>query len=90
MVEKLVEFSKNTVIAFIDLGKAFNDELWKEHFHTLEEIGADSRYKRRICSLQKNQSIIVKIVDKSETAIIRKGVRQKCPLSPVLFNMYVE
>ncbi|KAL4107862.1 hypothetical protein QTP88_018144 [Uroleucon formosanum] len=36
------------------------------------------------------QLAIIKVSDKSATAKIGKGVKQGCPLSPKLFNIYVE
>jgi hypothetical protein len=39
LVEKQIEFSKDTLIAIIDLDKAFNKVPWKELFYTLEGIG---------------------------------------------------
>ncbi|KAL4123441.1 hypothetical protein QTP88_015619 [Uroleucon formosanum] len=55
-----------------------------------EGIGADYKDRRIIYNLYKDQSAIIKVTDKTETAIIRKGVRQGCPLLPTLFNIYVE
>ena len=90
LIEKQIEVNKNTFIAFIDLEKAFDKVPWKELFYTLEGIGADYRDRRIIYNLYKDQSATIKVTDKTETAIIRKGVRQGCPLSPTLFNIYVE
>jgi len=90
LIEKQIEFNKDTFIAFIDLKKAFDKVPWKGLFYTLEGIGADYKGRRIIYNLYKDQSAIIKVTDKTETAIIRKGIRQGCPLSPTQFNNYVE
>ncbi|KAL4091332.1 hypothetical protein QTP88_026035 [Uroleucon formosanum] len=75
---------------FIDLEKAFDKVPCKGIFYTLEGIGTDYKDRRIIYNLYKDQSAIIKVTDKTETAIIRKGVKQGCPLSPTLFNIYAE
>ncbi|VVC29974.1 Endonuclease/exonuclease/phosphatase,Reverse transcriptase domain [Cinara cedri] len=90
LIEKQIEFNKDTFIAFIDLEKAFDKVPWKGLFYTLEGIGADYKDRRIIYNLYKDQSAIIKVTDKTETAIIRKGVRQGCPLSPALFKISVK
>jgi len=50
----------------------------------------DYRDRRIIYNLYQDQSASIKSTDKTETVIIRKGVRQGYPLSPTLFNIYVE
>jgi hypothetical protein len=46
LIEKQIEFNKDTFIAFIDLEKDFDKILWKKLFYTLEAIGADHRDRR--------------------------------------------
>jgi hypothetical protein len=63
---------------------------WKELFYTLERNGADYSYRMKKYNLYKDQSFTIKVMDKKETPIIRKGVRQGYPLSPILFSIYIE
>jgi hypothetical protein len=56
------------------LEKAF-DNVPRKEFYTLKGIGADYTDKRIIYNLYKDQSATIKVTDKKETAIIRKGVR---------------
>lgn len=63
---------------------------WKELFKTLKEIDIDYRDRQIIYNLYKEQSAIITVMDKSATPKIGKGVKQGCPLSPKLFNIYVE
>lgn len=89
LIEKQIEFN-DTFVVFIDLEKAFDIVPWKEPFKTLKEIGIDYRDRQVIYNLYKEKSAIIKVSDKSATAKIGKGVKQGCPLSPKLFNIYVE
>lgn len=90
LIEKQIEFNNDTFVVFIDLEKAFDIVTWKESFKTLKEIGIDYRDRQVIYNLYKEKSAIIKVSDKSATAKIGKGVKQGCPLSPKLFNIYVE
>lgn len=89
LIQKQIEFN-NTFIAFINLEKAFNTVSWKELFKTLEKIGIDYRDIWIIHNIYKEHSGIIQVSDKSATAKIRNWLKQGCPLSPKLFNIYVE
>src|SRR6218665_193589 len=54
-------------------------------------MGVDWRDRRLIGNLYMGQKIRVKIEGEfSEPGSIGRGVRQGCPLSSVLFNLYIE
>src|SRR6476619_414828 len=57
----------------------------------LQSIGVDWRDRRMISELYMNQEAVVRIAGgESDSGIIERGVRQGCPLSPLLFSIYVE
>ena len=57
----------------------------------LQSIGVDWRDLRMISERYMNQEAVVRIAGgESDSGIIGRGVRQECPLSPLLFSIYVE
>src|SRR6476619_546644 len=57
----------------------------------LQGAGVDWRDRRMISELYINQEAVVRIAGgESDSGIIGRGVRQGCPLSPLLFSIYVE
>ena len=57
----------------------------------LKKIGIDWRDRRLIANLYMGQTFRVRINgESSEKGIIGRGTRQGCPLSPLLFNIYIQ
>src|SRR6476469_9048658 len=57
----------------------------------LQSIDVDRRNRRIISELYMNQEAVVRIAGgESDSGIIGSGVRQGCPLSPLLFSIYAE
>src|SRR6476469_2740569 len=84
--ERSLEFENNVYICFVDFEKAFDRVNWEKIMKVLQSIGADWRDRRMISELYMNQEAVVRIAGgESDAGIIRRGVRQKCPLSPLLF-----
>ncbi|CAI6343800.1 unnamed protein product [Macrosiphum euphorbiae] len=90
MIEKQIRRNKKTCIAFVDLEKAFDNVQWKELFKILKRIGIKYNDRRFIYNMYKSQTVIIQIDGKEQEAKIKKGVRQGCILSPMLFNLYIE
>lgn len=90
LIEKRKEFNLPTFFAFIDYEKAFDrvdrSILWK----ILENKGIPSHLIRVIQSLYLNNTIQLKTSRNNKMAEINQGVRQGCPLSPTLFNLYMD
>jgi exonuclease III len=85
------EEKKKTYVCFIDFRKAFDtvwhDGLWKR----LWDSGIRGKAWRIIKNLYKNIQAQVLVGDaKTKSVRMRQGVRQGCPLSPILFNFFVD
>ena len=81
---------QSVYIEFIDLEKAFDNINWEIMFKNLKQAGIKFRKGRLIYNLYQNQMAIINIGDEEREAKIKKGVRQGCLLSPVIFNLYLE
>src|ERR1043165_6180135 len=90
-MERQRVYGQRVFICFIDYSKAFdciNHELmWK----TLEEMGIPKHLIHLLKELYEDQIAVIRTEHGDTDRIkIKKGVRQVCILSPVLFNLYAE
>uniref|UniRef100_A0A8D9DT62 Craniofacial development protein 2 n=1 Tax=Cacopsylla melanoneura TaxID=428564 RepID=A0A8D9DT62_9HEMI len=90
ILERRIDVNEDTYLAFVDLEKAFDKVDWSLLFETLRNTGIDWKDRRFILNLYKSQSTIIDVNGSKKEANIRQGVRQGCPLSPYLFNLFIE
>lgn len=75
---------------FADLKAAFDRIDRKILRERMEKIGISNKLKKRIMETYKETKNVIKVGEKyTEGFWTRKGVRQGCPMSPTLFNIYV-
>ena len=90
VLERRIDLGKDTYVAFVDLEKAFDKVDWELLLTTLRKTGIDWKDRRFILNLYKCQTTMIDINGCRKKAKIRQGVRQGCPLSPYLFNLFIE
>lgn len=91
LLQKCRDQRKEVHLCFIDYTKAFDCVNHKKLLDILERRGIDSQDLRIIHQLYEQQIASVKLQETQTTEIpIKRGVRQGCVLSPMLFNMYSE
>jgi hypothetical protein len=91
VLEERIRCGKKTIPVFIDFKNAFDsvhrDSLWK----ALLTIGVPEKMVKIVKAFYDESPCRVKVVDHlSASFIVRKGVRQGCVLSPLLFNMIID
>ena len=91
LVEKYLEFNRNIYHVFVDFEKAFDsvnhDILWKSLAHN----GVAPKLLNLLKSLYANAECFVRLEKKlSNNFFPRRGVRQGCILSPLLFNLFLQ
>ena len=90
ILENRIQKNVPTFLAFVDLEKAFDNVDWNKLFMILKMTGIKYKERRIIFNLYKNQTAVIRIDGYEREAEIKKGVRQGCSLSPLLFNLYIE
>jgi hypothetical protein len=88
LLEKQIERQKITYMAFVDLEKTFDSINWTSIFKILEETEIDFKDKRVLYKIYEEQETI-NINTTTAIARIQKSVRQGCPLSLALFNVFL-
>ena len=88
IIQKRREYNLQTHILFIDYTKAFDKVLRNKVWDIMRKNGYPSHLVNIIEELYRNTEICIKPNgEKEETNL---GMRQGCPLSPTLFNIYID
>ena len=91
LLQKCREFRKPVYACFIDFEKAFDRVQHEKLIQILKKIGLDEWDTGLITDLYWKQTAFVQVGGaKSNKILIKRGVRQGCILSPLLFNIYSE
>jgi len=89
--ERSLQRGKDLCICFVDYEKAFDRVDWRKMMCMLKDIGVDWRDRNLIAKLYLGLRAVVRIDGElSGYCIIGQGVRQGCPLSPLLLNLYIQ
>jgi exonuclease III len=78
-----------TYVCFIDFRKAFDTVPHGAMLYKLSKIGVRGRALDFISMLYQSPKIVVEGPDETFTAELLRGVRQGCPLSPLLFSVFI-
>lgn len=91
LVQKCRDLAQPVYMCFIDFEKAFDKVRHNKLIEILKRTGIHDKDLQIIKNLYFNQKANIRIgSNTSEEVEIKRGVRQGCILSPLLFNLYSE
>ena len=91
IIEKRREFNRETHLAFVDIAKAFDNVRRSLLWNIMERRGFPTQLIAVLQSLYNRTSITLDLNGRlTEDIPTNKGVRQGCPISPTLFNIYID
>ena len=80
---------KKTWICFVDLQKAYDMVPQAALFAKLEQVGVRGQFMRFIKMVYHGSRIAIRTPDGVISRPLLRGVRQGCPMSPVLFDVFI-
>lgn len=91
LYERSLDYGNDLYICYVDFEKAFDRVRWVKMMQILKELKVDWKDRRMIKDLYMRQVAVVRLESgDTEPGVIGRGVRQGCPLSPLLFSIYAE
>jgi len=91
IIERSMQVNKKVHACFVDYKKAFDCISHDKLLKILETAGIPDLERKLIKSLYWNQYAIIKTTaGETRKICIRRGVRQGCIISPILFNLFSE
>ncbi|CAM4541162.1 unnamed protein product, partial [Lepidochelys kempii] len=90
-IETALRARRQCTVACLDLANAFGSMTHHHIFATLQEFGMPENFLRVIREGYEGCSPTIRSVEGETTVVpIRSGVKQGCPLSPIIFNLAME
>ena len=91
LIEKSKAKKKNLYVAFIDFKKAYDTVDRRLLFNRLRQVGVSGLFYRNIAEMYRNTKYSIKTSRGClEPILSNLGLRQGCPLSPMLFNLFID
>ena len=91
LTEKMIEKGKKLCAVLVDLEKAYDKVCREELWEALRRYGVSGGLLRVIKSMYQASEACVRVDgEMSEWFEVKQGVRQGCPLSPWLFNIFLD
>ena len=90
LLERRIDMNRKTFVCFVDLEKAFDRVEWRGLAGMMERMGLDWKDRKIIKMIYERQEMRMRVGEVEISAEVKRGVRQGCTLSPVLFNLYIE
>jgi len=89
--ERVLQMGKNVYMCFVDYQKAFDRVKHDKLLEVMERAGIPELERRLIINLYWHQQAAVRWDNEvSRYVNIKRGIRQGCVISPILFNLYSE
>ena len=92
IVEKVVKKNKKKLyVVFIDFKKAYDTVNRNRLFDKLRKLGINGTYMKNIEAMYKRTEYCIKLkAGHTPPVLSNLGLKQGCPLSPMLFNLYID
>ena len=90
LIEKSNEYQFQVYFGFLDFKKAFDSV---EHFaiwEALEKCGVNSNYIKILVNIYEKSTASITTDKKGRSFLVKRGVKQGDPLSPILFSSVLE